>query len=99
MGAGGKRREKRSRAEWAELFERFERSGLSGAAFYQRERISKSSFARWKRVFQARQSEAKGEFVEWTRAAAAPRSPVTPALASGELELSFPGGVRLRFRP
>jgi hypothetical protein len=97
MGIRGKRREKRSRAEWAELFERFEASGLSGAAFCQREGISKSSFARWKRLLSA--GPATGEFVEWTPAAPTSPSPATPALASGELELSFPGGVRLRFRP
>ncbi len=97
MGVWGKRRVKRSRAEWSELFERFEASGLSGAAFCQRERISKSSFARWKQLLGARKAEAQGEFVEWAPAAAP--STRTPALGSGELELSFPGGVRLRFRP
>ena len=97
MGVRGKRREKRSRVEWEELFSRFEASGLSGAAFCQRERISKSSFARWKRMLNGRQPEAKGEFVEWAPASAP--SPVPSALAAGELELSFPGGVRLRFRP
>ena len=97
MGVRGKGRVKRSGSEWAELFERFEASGLSGAAFCKREGISKSSFARWKRLVRA--GPATGEFVEWTQAAAGSPSPVTPALASGELELSFPGGVRLRFRP
>lgn len=96
MGVREKRREKRSRAEWSALFERFEASGLSGAAFCERERISKSSFARWKRLLGAGQAEASGEFVEWASARAA--STPTEVLAAGELELSFPGGVRLRFR-
>ena len=99
MGVRGKRRGKRSRAEWAELFERFEASGLSGTAFCQRERLSKSSFARWKRLLSARRPESAGEFVEWTPAARGSPSSGTPALVSGELELSFPSGVCLRFRP
>ena len=97
MGVRGEGRVTRSGAEWAELFERFEASGLSGAAFCQREGISKSSFARWKRLLRA--GPATGAFVEWTPPAAESPLSATPALASGELELSFPGGVRLRFRP
>jgi hypothetical protein len=96
MAVVGKRRVTRSGAEWAELFERFGASGMSGAAFCEREEISKSSFARWKRLIDGRTVAPTGEFVEWRSPAAAPTA---GALSSGELELSFPGGVRLRFRP
>ena len=97
MGVRGRGRVTRSGAEWAELFERFESSGLSGAAFCQREGISKSSFGRWKRLLRA--GPGTGAFVEWTPPAPASLLSEAPMLASGELEVSFPGGVRLRFRP
>ena len=93
MGVAERRRVKRSRAEWADLFERFGTSGLSGAAFCQREGICKSSFARGKRSLKAQPRQEAGEFVEWAPAAA------TTTMAPGELELTLPGGVRLRFRP
>ena len=96
MGVGEKRRVKRDRAEWAQLLERFERSGLSGAAFCQREGICKSSFARWKRLLGAQSPHAASEFVEWG-SAAAPGS--TTSLAAGELELLWPSGARLRWKP
>ncbi len=97
MGVSGKRRVTRSAAEWAELFERFGASELTVGAFCEREKISKSSFARWKRLLNTRRPEAAGAFVEWTPPSAP--LPMTAALASGELEVTLPGGVRLRFRP
>jgi hypothetical protein len=97
MGVSEKRRVTRSAAEWAELFERFGASRLTVGAFCEREKISKSSFARWKRLLSEQAPAAPSEFVEWTSAAAPALA--TTTLAPGELLLSLPGGVRLRFRP
>ena len=88
------KRVRRGRAAWAQLLERCRRSGLSEAAFCRREQISKSSFARWKRQLGGVEPEpAAPRFVEWTAPPCETRSSV-----SGELTISLPGGVVVRWK-
>ena len=93
---------RRSQEEWERIFERFHSSGMTGAAFCRREKIAKGSFEKWKKKV-GRGSKAVAvvpTFIEWpTPSDAAPTSSmISPALSAGELELSFPGGVTLRWR-
>lgn len=92
-------RVRRTAAEWREVIEAQEASGLSVLAFCEREKLSRNAFTRWRRELKqesARPAEVEASFVELPlpRAAVASRS-----LAAGELELSLPGGVTLRWKP
>jgi hypothetical protein len=93
---------RRSQEEWERIFERFHSSGMTGAAFCRREKIAKGSFEKWKKKV-GQESKAVAvvpTFIEWpTPSDAAPTSSMnSPALSPGELELSFPGGVTLRWK-
>jgi len=74
------------------IVERFASSGLSAGAFCRRERIAPASLARWRSLLG---TGSRADFVEWTPSVVTSSS----ALSPGEMELSLPGGVRLRFRP
>jgi hypothetical protein len=91
---------RRSRAEWERIFDRFHSGTMTGAAFCQREKIAKSSFEKWRKKIGRRPKAAVPSFVGWptptdstVESTAAP-----PALSSGELELSLPGGVVIRWK-
>jgi hypothetical protein len=84
----GRSRSRRSAREWRSLISRQERSGLSQAAFCEREGIALATFAKWKRRVKARAAAA--EFVEVT-----PRS---ESVEGWELEVTLPKGVVLRVR-
>jgi hypothetical protein len=79
----------RKRAEWRERIERFSSSELSVPEFCQQERVSPSSFHRWRKKLdspsdvRASHCLARASFV-----------PVEVA-GSNEIEVSFPNGVRL----
>ena len=95
---------RRSREEWEQIFERFRSSGQSGAAFCRKNKISKSSFENWKKKLGARSRPAvvrTPPFVEWPVPAepTISNSASEERLAPGELELSLPGGVTLRWKP
>ena len=90
-------RVRRTAAEWRQLIEAQKASGLSVLAFCEREKLSRSAFARWRRELErGGPTDAEASFVELPppRAAVEPRS-----LAAGELELALPGGVTLRWKP
>ena len=93
---------RRSQEEWERIFERFRSSGMTGAAFCRREKIAKGSFEKWKTKV-GRGSKVVSvapTFIEWpTPTDVMPVSATNvPTLSTGELELSFPGGVTLRWR-
>jgi hypothetical protein len=93
---------RRSEEEWERIFDRFHSSGMTGAAFCRREKIAKGSFEKWKKKI-GRRSKAVAvapTFVEWPAPVdrATVSTMTSPPLSSGELELSLPGGVVLRFR-
>lgn len=86
MGSSRARRVRRSRAEWEWILERSE--------FCRREGISEATFAHWRGRLGA-SPVARYDFVELE-----PMSLATarPAIGPVEMELSLPGGVRLRLR-
>jgi hypothetical protein len=83
---------KRSAAEWREIIERCERSGLSRQAFCRNNKIAKASFDKWKGRLSKMSDPLASSFVEIPVS----RDAATPG---GEFELSFPGGVVLRWKP
>lgn len=95
-------RVRRTEAEWRGLVERFEKSGQSMAAFCRRTKLPRGSLVKWRRRLGAgpgveRHARPSPAFVEWI----APPSAVAEAVkggGAGELELSLPGGVVLRWR-
>jgi hypothetical protein len=87
---------RRSESEWREIFERWEQSGLSRGAFCEHEKISKASFDKWKRQLSGAAGPVARPFVELTVPSGS--SLPSTSLASGELEVAFPGGVVLRWK-
>jgi hypothetical protein len=92
-------RVRRTAAEWRELIEAQEASGLSVLAFCERKKLSRSAFTRWRHELKrggAEAADAEACFVELPLPGveSGPRS-----LAPGELELSLPSGVTLRWKP
>ena len=91
-------RVRRTRSEWQTILKRFARSGLTVTAFCEREEISPSVFAAWRRKF-GETKVKEPRFVELAPPSAAPAGPtVSAGPAAGEFELSLPGGVVLRWK-
>jgi hypothetical protein len=95
-------RVRRTEAEWRGLLERFEQSGLSMAAFCRRSKLPRGSFVKWRRRLGAspgveRYARPSPAFVEWIAPSAAAAEAGKEG-GAGELELSLPGGVVLRWR-
>ena len=92
---------RRSQEEWERILDRFHSSGMTGAAFCRRENLAKSSFEKWRKKIGRRSKAVAPTFVEWPTPAdpALASTTISPALSSGELELSFPGGVVIRWKP
>jgi hypothetical protein len=87
------RRIRRSEAEWSEILGRFAASEMTVREFCHRERLSLSSFQRWRsRLGKARPVET--EFVELVPASTV----VEPMTSSWSLDIALPNGVQLRFR-
>lgn len=89
------RRKRRTAAEAREIVARFEASGLTMPEFCRREGLARSVLCYWKKRLREAQGEAPGQFVELRM----PETVDSWGLAPGELELSLPGGVTLRWRP
>lgn len=94
-------RVRRTRSEWQTIMRNFGKSGLTVTAFCEREKISPSVFAAWKRKF-GETGVREPRFVELAPPSAAPAAPVVSAVpaapSGGEFELSLPGGVVLRWK-
>ena len=94
---------RRSREEWERIFDLFHSSGMTGAAFCRREKIAKGSFEKWKKKTARRLKTVAvaPTFIEWPTPAdpTSASNMISSTLSSGELELSLPGGVVLRWRP
>jgi hypothetical protein len=90
-------RVRRTEAEWRAVLERFEKSGLSLSAFCRRAKLPRGSVVKWRRRLAQRPSAAPA-FVEWVAPPIAGTGTETAAVRAGELELSLPGGVVLRWR-
>lgn len=96
-------RVRRTEAEWRGLIERFEQSGLSISAFCRRTKLPRGSFVKWRQRLEGRRPRAERPsrpapaFVEWIAPSSAPAEAVKEG-GAGELELSLPGGVVLRWK-
>jgi len=89
---------RRTEPEWKEIIDRFGKSGLPIAEFCEKEEISRSAFASWKKKLGAVRKKPPS-FVEVTGAVTRTSSaaPVTsPPMTSFELDL--PGGATLRWK-
>ena len=93
---------RRSPEEWARIFERFHESKMTAADFCRREKLAKGSFEKWKKKVGRRSKvrAASPAFVEWPSPtqSVSNSSMTPPALCSGELELTLPGGVVIRWK-
>ncbi len=102
MGGRVERKLRRSSEDWERIFERFRSSGMTGAGFCRREKLPKSTFDHWKKRLGRRSMPAATapSFVELASSADVETLPNASMLAaSGEVEVSFPGGVVIRWRP
>jgi hypothetical protein len=84
------RRIRRSEAEWTEILSRFAASDLTVREFCRRERVSLSSFQRWRSRLG---SVSPAEFVELV-----PTTAVAEPMPAWSLDIALPNGVQLRFR-
>jgi len=95
-------RVRRTEAEWRRLLQKFESSELSAAAFCRREKITRSAFTQWRRRLGDELAKPgaprMADFVELPIQQQPARRPAE-RLEAGELELSLPGRVVLRWRP
>lgn len=85
-----RRQTRRTESEWLEILRRFESSGLTSREFCRRERLSLSSFQRWRSRLG---SVERAEFVELV-----PASPTAVPISAWSLDIALPNGVQLRFR-
>ena len=86
------RRPRRTADQWRTIIQRFDASDNTPAEFCRRERLSVTSFDRWRHRFAAEKSEAG--FIELhDTPSATPQSP-----ESWTLEIDLPGGGSLRLR-
>lgn len=83
---------RRTEAEWTKILEQHERSGLSAAAFCRRQKLSKNTFAKWKRALAEDRGTAEAHFIELT-----PERAVDGEATGARFELQLPGGVTLRW--
>jgi len=91
MGRNRRRGVRRGEKEWAKIVHRFESSGLTGAAFCQREGLALSSLQRWRKRLPSR---GVASFVELV-----PPKAAAPTLSSGwSLELTLPNGASIRLQ-
>lgn len=93
-------RVRRTSGEWEKIFARHRASRLPIAAFCEREEISRSAFASWKRKLTGGRKKSPS-FLELTRPSTSPAvkptaAPISPA--GTPFELVLPGGVTLRWR-
>jgi hypothetical protein len=84
-----RRHTRRTETDWKTILRQFDASGLTIREFCGRERLSLSSFQRWRSRLG---SVGPAEFVELV--------PTAPATSSSpwSLEIALPNGVQLRFR-
>ncbi len=93
-------RVRRTSVEWEEIIARHRESGIPIAAFCEKEEISRSAFASWRRKLRGSR-EKPATFVELTHPRAKPAmKPATRSTPSEgtSFELALPGGVTLRWR-
>lgn len=88
---------RRTESEWKEIIDRFGKSGLPIAEFCQKEEISRSAFASWKKKLGTVRKKAPS-FIEITGTAKRKSSAPTVELSETSFELALPGGATLRWK-
>lgn len=83
---------RRTEAEWTRILEQHEQSGLSAAAFCRKQKLSKNTFAKWKRALAEERGAPEPHFIELT-----PEQAVVETTTGARFELQLPGGVTLRW--
>ena len=83
---------RRTEAEWTKIFEQHASSGLSAAAFCRKHKLSKNTFAKWKRSLALGRGGEEPRFIELT-----PGRVVEDPAIGARFELQLPGGVTLRW--
>jgi hypothetical protein len=94
-------RTRRTRTEWVKIIDRFNSTRLPTIEFCEREAISRSSLAIWRRKLKSKRkhrarSTKRPAFIELTPARTG--SSDSPVNSESEFELTFPGGVTLRWK-
>jgi len=93
---------RRTALEWKEIIDRFGQRGLPIAEFCEKEGISRSAFASWKKklapVRRGTVHKKAPSFVEITGAVTRKSSAPTVTLPQASFELALPGGATLRWR-
>lgn len=92
---------RRTALEWEEILDRFGKSSLPIAAFCEREEMSRSAFASWKKKLRSLRETAQPKapaFVELSGVVAKRSTPPVVASAGTSFELALPGGVTLRWK-
>jgi len=92
-------RVRRTSGEWEKIIAQHRESRLPIASFCEKEQISRSAFASWKRKLSGGRKKSPA-FVELTRPLASPTAKPTVASippAGTSFELVLPGGVTLRW--
>ncbi len=91
---------RRTSGEWEKIIARHRKSSLPIGAFCEREEISRSAFASWKRKLSGDRKKSPS-FVELTRPSLSPTAKPSArsiSQAGTAFELVLPGGVTLRWR-
>ena len=92
-------RRRRTRREWMKIIERFNSTNLSTVEFCKEENISRSSLATWRRKLKKKRSQrAKStKHAAFVELAPLPTES-SPSSMNSEFELTFPGGITLRWK-
>ncbi|EPF7428212.1 hypothetical protein OXA73_23550 [Klebsiella pneumoniae] len=80
---------------WQQQLERWHNSGLSGAAFCQRQLLSYHQFAYWRRKLEAVAAAPDAEHLPTTGFARVTRLGPASESVSSELTLTLPGGMTI----
>jgi hypothetical protein len=87
-----RRTTRKQREHW---LAQFDQSTLTAAAFCREHQLSYQSFLNWRRNAQLIEADTLTEFIE----VEVPAPIATPISHSSVMELTFPGGLRLRIHP
>jgi len=89
---------RRTAPEWKEIIDRFGKSGLPIAEFCEKEEISRSAFASWKKKLGTVRKKSPS-FVDITGAVTRKSSaPTVTSPPMNSFELDLPGGATLRWK-
>ena len=93
---------RRTASEWKEIIDRFGQSGLPIAEFCEKEEISRSAFASWKKklgpVRRITAHRKSPSFVDISGAVTRKSPAPTVTLSQTSFELALPGGATLRWK-